>query len=81
MAYIEQVEIDDAQGDTQKLYQESIRRAGGVANIIRVMGQDGASANGSMQLYLSVMKRRNSLSTAQKEMLAAVVSNVNDCFY
>jgi len=81
MAYIEQVPLAEATGETNKLYQAAIRRAGGVANIIRVMSQHGASASASMGLYISTMKSKNALSGAQREMMATVVSNVNDCFY
>ena len=34
-----------------------------------------------MQFYTSLMKTENALTAAQREMLAAVVSNVNDCYY
>ena len=34
-----------------------------------------------MALYLSVLKRPAALSTAQRELIAAVVSNINDCYY
>ena len=81
MAYINQVSSDDATGPTERLYQAAIGRAGEVANIIRVMSQDGTSANASMGLYVAIMKTKNSLTPAQREMLATVVSNVNDCFY
>ena len=81
MAYIKQVSIEDATGETAKLYEAAIKRAGGVANIIQVMSRDGASASASIGLYVSVMRSKNSLSGAQREMLAAVVSNANDCFY
>ena len=81
MAYIQQVPVDQATGPTKKLYQAAMDRADGVANIIRVMSQDGVSAGASMGLYVSVMKSENGLSRARKEMLATVVSNVNDCFY
>ena len=74
MAYIKQVSIDEATGATARLYQAAIQRAGSVANIILVMSRDGASANASMGLYVSVMKAINSLSGAQRDMLAAVVS-------
>ena len=56
-------------------------RAGGIANIIRVMSLDGRSTAGSMQFYVSIMKSPNALSPARREMLAAVVSNINDCYY
>ncbi len=81
MAYIEQVSIENAAGKTARLYQSAVERAGDVANIIRVMSQDNASANASMNLYVSIMKTDNHLSGAQREMLATVVSNANDCFY
>ncbi len=81
MAYIKQIPLEGATGLTQKLYTAAVDRAGGVANIIRVMSQDGASAGASMGLYVAVMKTENGLSGARKEMLATVVSNANDCFY
>jgi hypothetical protein len=81
MAFIEQVSPENATGSVGRLYQSAIQRAGGIANIIRVMSQDGTSAAGSMGFYVAVMKSENSLSAAQREMLATVVSNVNDCFY
>lgn len=81
MAYIQQVPIDAATGPTKQLYKAAQDRAGGVANIIRVMSQDGVSASASMALYVSIMKSENGLSGARKEMLATVVSNANDCFY
>lgn len=81
MAYIKQVSIAEATGKTKELYQSAVRRAGGVANIIRIMSRDGSSASASMGLYVSLMKSGNSLSPARREMLAAVVSNANDCFY
>ena len=66
---------------TEKLYKTAQDRAGGVANIIRVMSQDGISAVASMGFYVAVMKSENGLSGARKEMLATVVSNANNCFY
>ena len=34
-----------------------------------------------MMFYLKLMKSPNGLSAARREMLAAVVSNLNDCYY
>ena len=81
MAWIEQIEEDQATGSLAKLYETSRVRAGGIANIIRVMGQDAASATESIRFYVALMKSPNSLGTAQREMLATGVSNVNDCYY
>jgi alkylhydroperoxidase family enzyme len=52
-----------------------------VANIIKVMSRDAPTAEASIQFYLRLMKVDNALSRARKEMLATVVSNINDCYY
>lgn len=81
MAWIEQISEQDATGPLARVYEAARARAGGVANIIRVMSQDPASASESMRFYITLMKSPNSLSSSRREMLAAVVSNVNDCYY
>ena len=43
--------------------------------------QDAATVRSSLMFYVSLMKSHNALSPARREMLAAVVSNVNDCYY
>ncbi len=81
MAYIRQVSEDEATGRLKSIYDAGRARAGGVANIIKVMSLDAPSTQGSMGFYLSIMKRDNALPAPQREMLATVVSNVNDCYY
>lgn len=81
MAFVRQFETADADGLLQRVYKAAIERAGGVANIIRVMSLDATVCQSSMMLYASIMKRDNSLVPADREMLATVVSNANDCYY
>jgi len=81
MAYIKQIEPDEAEGLLKRIYDSSIKRAGGVANIVKVMGLDARSMQGSMQFYTSLMHTENALDDARREMVATVVSNVNDCYY
>jgi len=81
MAYIRQVETEDATGRLKQVYDSAIRRAGSVANIIRVMSLDGEIAAASMQFYVSLMHATGSLERKTREMLATVVSNVNGCYY
>ena len=81
MAFIKQVSDDEATGVLQRVYEAARGRSGGVANIIRVMSRDGRSVQGSMQFYTSLMKTDNALSVSRREMLAAVVSNINECYY
>jgi len=81
MAYIPQVGEGDATGVLQRVYAAAQARAGGVANIIKVMSLDGRSVQASMQLYMSVMKTGNALEAARREMLATGVSNINERYY
>jgi len=81
MPFIQQIEPDQATGRLKRIYDAAIKRAGYVAGIIKVMSQDPQSCEGSMVFYSSLMKAKNELSPTRREMLATVVSNVNDCFY
>lgn len=81
MAWIEQVPGDAAEGRLGRSYDAARGRSGDVAGIIKVMSLDPRSLESSMGFYVSLMKSPNALAPARREMLATVVSNVNDCFY
>ena len=81
MAFILQISEAEAEGPLARIYDAASQRAGGVANILKVMSLDAHVLQGSMALYVNLMKRDNALPAPQREMLAAVVSNVNDCYY
>lgn len=81
MSYIELVAEEEAEGELARIYEQARERAGGVANILKVMSRDAKSLRGSMAMYLNLMKTENALSAARRELLATVVSNINDCYY
>jgi len=81
MAFIDKIDVGSASGKLKKLYDAALARAGYVAEIIQVMSRDADVADASMRFYGTLMKSPNALSPARREMLAAVVSNVNDCYY
>jgi alkylhydroperoxidase family enzyme len=81
MVFIEQISEDQAEGILKAQYDAAKSRAGGVANIIRIMSLDVKSLQASMHFYVALMKSPNALGSARREMLAAVVSNVNGCYY
>ena len=81
MTYIRTIDESSAEGVIGRVYDAAAQRAGGVANIIKMMSLDGKSAQASINLYVSLMKTDNVLTPAQREMLAVVVSNVNLCYY
>ena len=81
MAYIDLVKPEDAAGLVQVEYEKGIRRSGRVYNILKSMSRSPQALQASMRMYLAIMFGESELSRAQREMLAAVVSWTNDCFY
>ena len=81
MAYIDLVKPEDAAGLVQVEYEKGIRRSGRVYNILKIMSRSPQALQASMRMYLAIMFGESELSRAQREMLAAVVSWTNNCFY
>ena len=81
MPYIAEIPPEDAQGVTKTEYDKAIRRAGRVWHIVSIMSPHGEAMRDSMRLYGTLMFGESPLSRAQREMIAVVTSQVNDCFY
>ncbi len=81
MAWIHQVPEEEATGELARIYTGARGRAGGVANILRVMSQRPRLLGTFIQFYVQLMKGETELPSREKELLATVTSEVNDCFY
>ena len=81
MAWIKIIQPSDAAGPLKKEYEEAMRRAGYIANILRVQSLNADSLHASIDLYKSAMFGPSGLSRAEREMLGTVVSQINHCFY
>ncbi len=81
MAWIRTFSDDEAQGPLKRHYDDAIRRAGRIYNIVRVMSLNPAALKASMDFYLALMFGPSPLSRAQREILATVVSRANRCKY
>lgn len=81
MAWIETISDQDAEGSLKRQYEAGIKRAGRVYNIVRIMSQNPETMRTSMGLYMATMLGESPLTRTQREMLATVVSQVNDCHY
>lgn len=81
MPYLTQISASAAEGRLKSLYESISSRAGYVAQILQVQCHTPDVLESSLGFYIRLMKSKNGLSAARREMLAAVVSNVNDCFY
>lgn len=81
MPFVKLTGESEATGTLKAIYDAATARAGYVANIIKTMSPHPATAQASIGFYACLMKSENALNKARKEMLAAVVSNINDCYY
>lgn len=81
MAWIETTPIADAEGGLKSSYEAAIKRSGGVANIVRLMSTNPQTLRASMGLYQVVMFGESPLSRSHRELLATVVSRINNCHY
>ncbi len=81
MAWIKTVKVEEASGALKRHYDGAIERAGKVWNIVSSMSLKPELLRTSIQLYKTLMHGASGLSRAQREMIAVVVSRVNDCYY
>jgi alkylhydroperoxidase family enzyme len=81
MAWVETVPVERAEGLLKKLFEQAIRRAGRVWNIVHVMSLNPPVMEGSMGFYRALMHGGSPLSRVQRELLATVVSAEVSCRY
>ncbi len=81
MAFVQIVDEADATGPLARAYDAIRKRAGRVFNIVKVQSLNPKSLQGGMGLYVTIMMGESHLTRAQREMLAVVVSRVNECHY
>ena len=81
MAYIPYIEYEDASQEVRALYDKFRDADGTVDNILRVHGPNPKSWTDHYQLYANLMRGRSELSRVQREMIAVVVSSINECHY
>ena len=81
MPYIRVISVEEATGLLKRLYENALRRAGRVWNIVAIMSLQPRTMQASIDgLYATLMFGESGLSRAQREMIA-VVSAANRCPY
>jgi alkylhydroperoxidase family enzyme len=79
--HIEEIPPERAAGATKRAYDDAMRRAGRVWNIVSIMSVNGQTMGDSMRFYSTVMFGDSPLTRAQREMIAVVTSQANECHY
>ena len=81
MAWIRVIDEEDAEGWLAELYRHYREPDGGVDNILKIHSLSPRSMKAHFDLYALLMRGRSELSRAQREMIAVVVSAINQCHY
>ena len=81
MAWIDEIDVDDADGQLAEMYAELIKKRGKVSNILKVHSLNPPALGSHLDLYMSIMFGKSGLSRAEREAIAVVVSANNDCAY
>ena len=82
MSWIETIAPDEAGEELATLYAKMVDpQTGELDNILRIHGLHPAGLATHWELYRAVMRPTASLRKAEREMIALVVSRINECHY
>lgn len=81
MAWIEEIDAEEASGELRQVYDELLKSRGKLANILKVHSLNPGSLKTHVDLYMHLMFGQSGLSRKEREAIAVVVSANNDCAY
>jgi len=81
MPWIKQIKEKVATGKLEKIYLSIKKKRGKLSNIMMVHSLDADSMKNHLELYNSIMFKKSGLSREEKELVAVVVSALNNCKY
>ncbi len=81
MPHVHVIPYEESTGIVRREYQKGYLRADRLWNIVSIQSQLPEVMRDSMRLYGSVMFGESPLSRWQREFLAVVTSQINECEY
>ena len=81
MSWIEEIDVDDAEGELAEMYAELTKARGRISNILKVHSLNPAAMENHLDLYVTLMFGRSGLTRMEREAIAVVVSSANECEY
>jgi len=81
MAWIRTIREDQATGFLKEQYDQAIKRAGRVYEVLKIQSLRPEYIAASIALYQKAMFGPSKLTRAQREMMAVVVAATNHCHY
>ena len=81
MAWINVINEEKATGSLNDQYKNLIEPWGGVDNILKIHSLNPESLDAHVRLYKMAMYGKSSIQRREREMIAVVVSTINQCHY
>ena len=81
MSWIDEIDVDEADGKLREMYAELVKQRGKVSNILKVHSLNPEALGNHLDLYMTLMFGKSGLSRLEREAVAVVVSAANDCAY
>lgn len=81
MSRIKVIDYQDAEGRLKEIYDDIIQKRKQLAEVHKIQSLRPESIVKHIDLYMEIMFSRSSLSRAEREMIAVVVSVTNQCAY
>ena len=81
MAWIDTINEGDADGSLKDQYAKLKDSRGGVDNILKIHSLNPESLDAHVRLYKTIMYGKSPISRVDREMIAVLVSSINQCHY
>lgn len=83
MSWIKFISMEEASGKLKEVYKTLVPEGEkeDLANVLRISSVHPEFIEGHLALYRPLMYGKSPLTRAQREMIAVVVSQANDCHY
>src|SRR6056297_1928834 len=81
MAWIETIDETDADDDLKKMYKKLKTKRGKVSNILKIQSLLPKTIESHMNFYTDIMFNKSTISREEKELIAVLVSKINNCPY
>lgn len=81
MAWIDTINERDANGSLKDQYAKLKDSRSGVDNILKIHSLNPESLAAHVQLYKTIMYGKSPIRRVNREMIAVLVSSINQCHY
>lgn len=81
MAWIDTIDLDDADDELRALYERIVDTRGKLSNILKVHSLNPRALATHLELYDALLFGSSPLKRAEREAIAVVVSATNECTY